>query len=242
MIIMNNKKILFIQFRTDKSKIEEQKSILRFIRNKKEIKIINAFNNHSILQKPELIIKNYSKVILGGSGQYCFSKHLNQNSFKEMLKRIKPLIKYILKNNISTLGICFGHQLLGYFFGSEIIDDKKQSEVGTYKVFINKNGQEETLFDSIPLKFMAQLGHKDSIKKLPKNCILLAKSSKCKIQSFKYKDNVYGVQFHPELTKKDVIKKIKMYPSYTKNKKSVIKKIHSTPFAKKVIQNFLYKI
>jgi len=242
---MKPSNIFLVQFRTDESVVHEQKSILRYLKIKKtQFKIINAFDGNINFSMPQKIINKTSKIILGGSGEFSFSEN-NKGSgqkkvFVKMIKRIKPFIQYLLRKDIPTLGICFGHQLLGYNLGVEIIASKPQQEVGSFSISLTQEGKSDSLFSNLPPKFFAQLGHKDSLKDLPEKSILLAKSKKCKIQSFRYKENIYGVQFHPELTLQGVVLKLKLYPSYTSKKSinKIIENLKSSPHSSKILKNF----
>ena len=94
-----------------------------------------------------------------------------------------------------------------------------------------------------PPKFFAQFGHRDSLKVLPKGTKLLAKTKKCKVAAFKYKDRIWGVQFHPELNYRDMLFRLKLYPQYsTQNLERMKENLKPTPFSSRVIKNFLDKI
>ncbi len=232
--MQSKNKILLVQFRTDNSIINEQKNILKLLK-KRQLIIVNAFDKKTDFSCPKKITKNINKIILGGSGEFYLSDD------KNIINKIEPLIKYILKKDIPTLGICFGHQLLGHMLGTQVIQDNKQEEVGSFHISLTPDGKKSNLFIGLPKTFIAQLGHKDSLEKLPKNTILLAKSKKCRVQAFCYKKNIYGVQFHPELTRTDVIKKIKLYPEYIVdgNIKKAISKLKPSPYASLILKNFI---
>lgn len=230
---------LLVQFRTDKSALQEKKCFLPYFR-KKELKIINAFDREFNFSRPQKIIKEQKGIILAGSGQFSFSKHKKEKFFQEFLKRISPLIKYILKEGFPALGICFGHQILGHFLGVKVINDVSQAGTGSFPVFLTRKRKNSHIFSKIPLKFTAQFGHIDSLEKLPKKTALLAKSARCKITAFSFKKNIYGVQFHPELNKKEMMQRLKFYPQYCsgglKNLKKILK---PSPYASKIIENFI---
>ena len=131
-----------------------------------------------------------------------------------------------------------GHQLLAYIFESKIIKNEKQREIGAVNIFLSKGGKKDILFFNIPSIFLAQEGHGDCVLSLPKKAVLLAKSKKCKIQAFRIKNNVYGVQFHPELNnKKDILLRAKIYSNYNINVHKM--DLRTSQFAKKVIDNFV---
>lgn len=233
------KHILLIQFRKDSSVLHERDCFLRYLQKKNNLKldIRNAFDRKIDFSHPQKLLRKSCGVILGGSGEFYFSGNEGEKEklFKRMLKKISPFVKYLLRKDFPTLGICFGHQMLGYFLGSKVINDKNQAETGTFSVFLTKEGKKDPLFEKIPKKFLAQFGHRDSVKKLPKGAKLLAKTKKCKIAAFRYKSKIYGLQFHPELTKKDIIFRLKLLPAYRPKKL----KLKSTPFPPKIIKNFL---
>jgi len=143
-----------------------------FLRKKKnlKLKIINAFDEDLDFSFPEKIINESSGVILGGSGEFYFSGNEGEKEevFQKMIKKITPFIKYLLQNDFSTLGICFGHQVLGYFLGTKVVSDKNQAETGSFLVSLTKEGKNSSLFFNLPSKFYAQFGHQDSLENLPK--------------------------------------------------------------------------
>ena len=238
------KSILLIQFRTDQSLSHERDCFLRFFQKRKNLrlKVINSFDKKVDFSSPQKLLKGIQGVILGGSGELYLSKIKKERNLKKLIKKISPFIKYILKKDFPTLGICFGHQILGYFLGENVVEDKKQAETGSFLVYLTKEGKENFLFSHLPEKFIAQFGHKDSLKNLPKGTKLLAKTKKCKVAAFRYKNNIFGVQFHPELTSQDIIFRLKLYPGYRGKIKNLKKVLKPSPFASKLIENFLINL
>jgi len=243
---MRKSKILLVQFRTDNRALQQEKECILKQTNlrKEQLRSLNVFGEEINYLRPQRILSSVERVILGGSGEFCFSSNENLHKdriFWKMIKRIKPFIQYILAKDFPTLGICFGHQLLAYSLGVEVIQDKNQQEIGSFQIYLTREGKSDPLFLNLPSKFIVQLGHKDSLKSLPQKTVLLAKSNKCKIQSFRYKKHIYGVQFHPELTLDDVIAKLELYPNYGKNnkRKVIINRLKASPYASKVLRNFL---
>ncbi len=228
------KDILLIQFRNqEKISLHEKECIFRSIK-KNRVKTINVFKEKFSFSKKNL--SQFKKIILGGSGELSISEKKDKPDLWKKAKVISPIIK----SNIPTLGICFGHQIIAYLLESEVVFDNSQKEVGTYKVFLTKKGEKDLLFNNIPREFYAQEGHKDSVKKLPKKAVLLARGEKCKIASFRF-NNFYGVQFHPELKSKDVSFRLNLFPDYAEGVENSIN-LRSSPYVSKILENFVYKI
>lgn len=229
---MNN--ILLIQFRKNKVIAYQEKKCLLKILKKRGVSLTSK---NLFLEKAEALSKLSRKIdgiIIGGSGEFSFSQKDNYFDLFKKIKESAPFIKEAIKNDIPILGICLGHQYLNYIFGSKIISEEKQEEFGTFNVQLTSAGKKDRIFYGMTEDFLAQQGHEDCVESLPKNTVLLAKSDNCKIESFRIKDkNVYGVQFHPELEKKDSEARLKMV--------NVREKIEfkESPLAKKVILNFL---
>lgn len=58
---------------------------------------------------------------------------------------------------------------------------------------------DDPFFSKLPKSFDVMHWH-DDMSGIPRDGILLAKSEGCPHQAFRYGDNVYGFQFHTELT------------------------------------------
>lgn len=125
--------------------------------------------------------------------------------------------------------------------GGKIEKDLSQQEFGTFKLRLTKKGSKDKLFSFLLKSFYAQQGHQWSATHLPKNAELLVQGNKCFIQTIKVKySNIYGIQFHPELTKRNMIERVNLYAklgqdSYVFNKKL----LKDSPEAFKIISRFV---
>lgn len=227
------KKILVLQFRTDKSLGHERECFDKVLKES-EIRYINIFGNDDLSVK----LENFDGLIISGSGQFDITKL--EGLQKSRIEKIAPLIIKAVEIDFPTLGICFGHQLIAHLNGGEVVRDEKQAESGSVEVNLNHKGQAAKIFKNISKSFYAIEGHKESVGKLPRNAIQLASSKKCNNQSYKIGKNIFCVQFHPEFELDDMMFRLSLYPEYLKNKsiEEVRKEFEEVPHAIKVLKNF----
>jgi len=108
--------------------------------------------------------------------------------------------------DIPILGVCLGHQAIGYVFGGKIIGAKRLMHGKTS--MIKHNGQ--GIFANLPNPFEATRYHSLAIdsQHVPGDLDITAKSSDDgEIMGVQHKTYpIYGVQFHPEsiLTKQGI--------------------------------------
>lgn len=102
---------------------------------------------------------------------------------------------FIKAGKIPTLGICFGHQLLGILHGAKIF---RGIEVRTrISITVVK---EDVLFDDLTPKTEMNEDHTEGIT-LPPEFIHLATSSTYTIEGMRHPSlPLWGVQFHPEVS------------------------------------------
>lgn len=102
-----------------------------------------------------------------------------------------------LGNRIPILGVCLGHQSIGYAFGARIV--KGDEPVHGKTSVIQHNGKR--LFDGLPQNFTATRYHSLVIdrKSLPDCLDVTAVTKDGVIMGISHKNlKVDGVQFHPE--------------------------------------------
>lgn len=114
---------------------------------------------------------------------------------------------------IPILGVCLGHQAIGYVYGGKIVGAKKLMHGKTSLIYHNQ----KTIFRGIPNPFEATRYHSLLVEKknLPKCLEIIARTKEGEIMGLKHKDySLWGVQFHPEsiLTKvgKDILRNFLM--------------------------------
>ncbi len=232
------KKVLLIQFRDNLEIIHHEQLCLRkYLPPNIKMEVLNILDERIFWTKPDQLLISYGAVLLGGSS---FNLSENNHSVKKVIKNIQPLIHFLFEKDFPTLGICFGHQLLGYFLKEKVANDPHQAETGTFNVYLTNKGLKSRIFQDIPGVFLAQFGHKDSLENLPPRTTLLARTDRCLVASFQYKDNIYGVQFHPELDDQSIIFRLKKAPEYCQGKPGeALKQIQPSPYSHKVIENFV---
>jgi anthranilate synthase/aminodeoxychorismate synthase-like glutamine amidotransferase len=98
---------------------------------------------------------------------------------------------------IPILGVCLGHQAIGYAYGAKIIPAKKLMHGKTSVIYHNG----KTIFKGIPNPFEATRYHSLLVDKktLPPCLEIIAWTKENEIMGLKHKEYpLWGVQFHPE--------------------------------------------
>ena len=109
------------------------------------------------------------------------------------------LLKKVVDDGITFLGICLGAQLIAKATGAKVTKNPEK-EIGWYKVVLNDNGLKDDLFKGLPEIFKVYQWHGDTFG-IPDGGGRLAFSERCQNQVLKYGRNIYGIQFHVEVTR-----------------------------------------
>ena len=172
-------KILIVDFGSQFTQL-----IARKIR---ELGIYCEIISHSKIAKKKILDNNIKGLILSGGPLNVY-----QN------KKVK-FNKQLLHVSIPVLGICFGHQIISKEMGGKVKQSKSR-EFGLAKVIQVKNS---ILTKNFFTKGQSNvwMSHADEVTKLPKNFKVVAKSSNSKLCIVENtKKDLYGIQFHPEVT------------------------------------------
>lgn len=156
-------------------------------------------------KETKFIIKG---VILSGGGDSIYKKNSPKLS--------KEFFLNLVKFDIPILGICYGMQALSFAFGGTV----KQGIVGEYgntKISKTLSAKNSKLYLGINTLNECFMSHRDITSKIPKNFVITSKTKHTNVGSFEdKKNNIYAVQYHPEVT--------------------------HTPFGKKIFENYLFNI
>lgn len=153
-------------------------------------------------------LENYKGlVVLGGPmGVYEMEDYPH-------LRVVSRLIRESINRNLKILGICLGAQLIAYTLGAKVYKGNRGEEIGWYEIELTGDGLRDPIMLSLAKhpsvgdiwqKFKVFHWHGDTFD-LPVGAVHLARSLLYENQAFKYKDNVYALQFHIEVTE-DMLK------------------------------------
>jgi GMP synthase-like glutamine amidotransferase len=115
------------------------------------------------------------------------------------LKMEDFFIKEAIQRGKSILGICLGAQLIAKALGAKVFKAPVK-EIGWYDVSLTRIGCIDPFFSQLPKRFSVFQWHEDTFE-IPLRAITIATSSLVPHQAFRYGENVYGLQFHLEVTR-----------------------------------------
>lgn len=239
--------VLVIQFRSEARALAlEERAIRRVLENTgAQVVCKNALMNEIEWTNPKKEIEGYGAVILAGSGELYFDggyaqEHEGRIITSKLARDAKPFAQYLLGHDFPTLGICFGHQLLGYAAGVDVGHSVLESKTGTQIVELTDEGAADPLFVGLPRSFPAQYAHKDVLFDLPMGATILARNrDKCRFSALRYGQKMYSVQFHPEGRKEDCIESSGWYSGYLPKGVKPEDVFHDTQESEKVMMNFI---
>ena len=158
---------------------------------------------------PTLSIDSADVVLLGGSGDYSVVQGGSWlppalETMRELHRRAKP-----------TFASCWGFQAMARALGGRVITAHSQAEVGTLWLELTPEGEQDPVFGPLGKRFQVQIGHQDIVTELPSGAICLASSDRVENEAFRFDGKpIYCTQFHPELDRAGLIKRIAAYPEY----------------------------
>ena len=146
-------------------------------------------------------LDRFHGLAMGGSSLNISDEDLKKH---EWMRRLLDLLRSV---KIPAFGICFGHQAIGRMLGAPLYRYNGFYEVGFSKVRLTQNAANDPLFQGLPYRFHALFSHFSYLKDVP-GAVPLAYSSdpaNPSLQAFRYKDNVWGVQYHPEFSVEGIL-------------------------------------
>lgn len=148
---------------------------------------------------PEIDLDDWSGVILGGS-PYNNSDPVAAKSPAQLRveAELGGLAERVVTGDTWFLGACYGIGVLGGMRGG-IVDRQYPEPVCAVEISLTDAGRTDPVFEVLPERFDAFVGHKEGVSRLPDGAVLLASSATCPVQAFRLGERVYATQFHPEL-------------------------------------------
>jgi GMP synthase (glutamine-hydrolysing) len=116
------------------------------------------------------------------------------------LAGVRRLLAEALRDDVPTLAVCLGAQLLADVGGGRVRKGIDGPEVGATLVAKRDAADRDPLFRPLPLSPDVIQFHHDEIAELPRGATMLASNPAYAHQAFRVGEHVYGLQFHIETT------------------------------------------
>lgn len=109
-----------------------------------------------------------------------------------------PMIDLAAFNGLPLLGVCYGAQLMAQLGGGQVMPSHHR-EYG--RALLSQVDHHNALLKEISINSQVWMSHADTISTAPKGFDVIASTPSVAVAAFKKRgEDVYGIQFHPEVT------------------------------------------
>lgn len=136
----------------------------------------------------DIVLQKHPDIVILTGSNFMLSKPDTRMVFQ-------PEMDLVRKIDRPFLGICFGHQLIGAAYGSEVVDlGHNVREFKEVKLLGN-----DPIFDGLPGSIRVSESHRQALTEVPEGFRHLAESETSQVEAIGHQARpIYGVQFHPE--------------------------------------------
>jgi len=232
-------KILLIQLRLDETMCaQERRAVCRSGNVKPEqVTIVNGLEE--TISPADL--EGHHMLIVGGTGDFSI--------FDDIIVRehLEKVLRHAKETNFPVLGSCWGAQFLAHIFGGVVETIPEKEELGSYLAWPTTYADDDPLFYDAPQGFWAQIGHHQSITKLPEGAVNLVATERCEIQAFTWLGSrIYGLQLHSDLNKDELIERVDHYrANYAPDQaayNAFMDSLKDSPYTDNLIEKFIDRI
>ncbi|MBM7825361.1 GMP synthase (glutamine-hydrolyzing) [Arcanobacterium pluranimalium] len=157
----------------------------------------------------------YAGFIVGGSPfdltlakEEKSAQQLRIESFLESLNEL------VFANDLPFLGICFGLEAMALYQNEQLVNSYRE-EISAPRISLTPAGQRDPVFSQLQdlgKEFQCYTGHAEALDPNTKrDAVVLASSETCPVQAVRWKENIYGVQFHPEIDWQGIELRVSLY-------------------------------
>jgi GMP synthase (glutamine-hydrolysing) len=107
-------------------------------------------------------------------------------------------IEQAVRRGQPILGVCLGAQLIAKALGARVYGNPRK-EIGWFEIELTADGRRDRLFAAAGEREQVFHWHGETFD-LPAGALHLAHSAFCRHQAYRVGDNIYGLQFHLEVT------------------------------------------
>jgi len=236
---MSFRRVLVIQVRDSKIDRERERTAFKVAAKRfhDSLRFLDVYNEKPDLNRAEA----FQGVVIAGSALSVFEPGVPH------AEELKAVVEDCVHHHWPLLGICFGAQFIAHALGGQVVRDKVNEELGTHEIRLRPDAEHDNLLRDLPERFMAQQAHQDRIEVLPESAVLLASSDYCHVQAFRmHGAPVYGVQFHPERTHKDMAERLERNLLDRAEDKYLVerarKSLRPTPEAEVIVHTFIERV
>jgi GMP synthase (glutamine-hydrolysing) len=134
----------------------------------------------------------------------CSGSRKNVSMWEPWMEACAELLRWGIQQDIPTLGICFGHQLLATALGGKVTRAEKYTDV--VSDLVHHESDEVVSVCGIGL-----FTHQDHVTSLPSGVTHLASAKHCGYAAFRVDGKkAWGVQFHPEAARARIERSFKL--------------------------------